>query len=55
VQRILALDAMPKPADAADALAIAICHAWSARSAAPTAALTPAQRAWQAAERASRR
>lgn len=28
VQRILGLDAPPKPADAADALAIAICHAW---------------------------
>lgn len=28
VQRILRLDAPPKPADAADALAIAICHAW---------------------------
>jgi crossover junction endodeoxyribonuclease RuvC len=55
VQRILGLDAAPRPADAADALAIAICHAWSARSAAPTAALTPAQRAWQAAERAARR
>lgn len=28
VTRILALEAMPKPADAADALAIAICHGW---------------------------
>ncbi|MBJ2328239.1 crossover junction endodeoxyribonuclease RuvC [Schaalia cardiffensis] len=28
VQRILGLDTPPKPADAADALAIAICHAW---------------------------
>ncbi|AOZ72657.1 crossover junction endodeoxyribonuclease RuvC [Boudabousia tangfeifanii] len=28
VQRILGLDAPPKPADAADALAIAICQAW---------------------------
>ncbi|MDO4898966.1 MAG: crossover junction endodeoxyribonuclease RuvC [Rothia sp. (in: high G+C Gram-positive bacteria)] len=28
VTRILGLDAMPKPADAADALAIAICHGW---------------------------
>ncbi|GAA2173435.1 crossover junction endodeoxyribonuclease RuvC [Agrococcus versicolor] len=55
VQRILGLAVAPRPADAADALAIAICHAWSARSAAPTAALTPAQQAWQAAERASRR
>lgn len=28
VQRILGLDAPPRPADAADSLAIAICHAW---------------------------
>ena len=28
VARILGLDAVPKPADAADALALAICHAW---------------------------
>lgn len=28
VQRILDLEAPPRPADAADALAIAICHAW---------------------------
>ncbi|VEI12482.1 Crossover junction endodeoxyribonuclease RuvC [Trueperella bialowiezensis] len=28
VQRILRLDAPPRPKDAADALAIAICHAW---------------------------
>lgn len=28
VARILRLDTPPKPADAADALAIAICHAW---------------------------
>jgi crossover junction endodeoxyribonuclease RuvC len=27
VQRILALDAVPTPDDAADALAVAICHA----------------------------
>lgn len=54
VQRILRLDAPPKPADAADALAIAICHAWSARTTA-AGALTPAQIAWQQAERATRR
>lgn len=30
VTRILNLDAPPKPADAADALALAICHAWRA-------------------------
>jgi crossover junction endodeoxyribonuclease RuvC len=28
VTRILGLDAAPRPADAADALALAICHAW---------------------------
>ena len=28
VARILGLDKPPKPADAADSLAIAICHAW---------------------------
>jgi crossover junction endodeoxyribonuclease RuvC len=28
VTRILRLDTMPKPADAADALALAICHLW---------------------------
>lgn len=28
VTRVLRLDAMPKPADSADALALAICHVW---------------------------
>ncbi len=28
VARILKLDAPPKPADAADAVALAICHLW---------------------------
>ena len=28
VTRLLRLDAMPKPADAADALALAICQIW---------------------------
>ncbi|MEU8270866.1 crossover junction endodeoxyribonuclease RuvC [Sphaerisporangium sp. NPDC049002] len=28
VTRLLRLDAMPRPADAADALALAICHIW---------------------------
>jgi crossover junction endodeoxyribonuclease RuvC len=28
VTRLLRLDTMPKPADAADALALAICHVW---------------------------
>jgi crossover junction endodeoxyribonuclease RuvC len=28
VTRLLRLDTAPKPADAADALALAICHVW---------------------------
>ncbi|HET8926711.1 MAG TPA: crossover junction endodeoxyribonuclease RuvC [Microbacterium sp.] len=57
VARILRLDAPPTPADAADALALALCHAWrgGAPSAPATGALTPAQRAWAAAERVARR
>ncbi|MFF1572184.1 crossover junction endodeoxyribonuclease RuvC [Leifsonia sp. NPDC058292] len=62
VARILGLAEAPKPADAADALAIAICHAWrGSPAAAPRAgggsddaSLTPAQVAWRAAERSSR-
>jgi crossover junction endodeoxyribonuclease RuvC len=30
VARLLRLDSPPKPADAADALALAICHLWRA-------------------------
>jgi crossover junction endodeoxyribonuclease RuvC len=63
VQNILRLDAPPKPADASDALALALCHAWrplhgaatsgrSVKSAVGTQ--TPAQEAWRAAERAAR-
>lgn len=58
VARVLRLDELPKPADAADALALALCHAW--RGSAPTAGapshrtLTPAQRAWRQAERVRR-
>ncbi len=58
VARILRLDELPKPADAADALALALCHAWRGDGSAPTAAqgaLTPAQRAWAEAERGARR
>lgn len=64
VQRILRLDAPPRPADAADALALAICHGWrgaqspaatvAGESAAGRVALTPAQQAWRAAEKATR-
>lgn len=56
IARILRLDAPPQPADAADALAIALCHAWRRGPAAPAAdgGLTPAQRAWADAERVAR-
>ncbi len=59
VQRILRLDAPPRPADAADALALALCHGWrgaSAPSAGPAtgSSLTPAQEAWRAAEKSAR-
>jgi crossover junction endodeoxyribonuclease RuvC len=52
VQRVLGLDAPPTPADASDALALALCHAWRSGPAIPSAsALTPAQEAWRAAEK----
>jgi len=56
IARILRLDAPPQPADAADALAIALCHAWrrGAAGAPGQQALTPAQRAWADAERVAR-
>ena len=60
VARILGRSEVPKPADAADALAIAICHAWrgsgtpAAAGASGASGLTPAQAAWHAAERSSR-
>jgi crossover junction endodeoxyribonuclease RuvC len=55
VQRVLRLDAPPTPADASDALALALCHAWRiAPVAAASGKLTPAQEAWRAAERAAR-
>jgi crossover junction endodeoxyribonuclease RuvC len=57
VARVLRLDALPQPADAADALALALCHAWRGGRAAAAASgpLTPAQRAWADAERLARR
>ncbi len=57
VARVLRLDALPQPADAADALALALCHAWR-RGATPPGgadALTPAQQRWAEAERLARR
>jgi crossover junction endodeoxyribonuclease RuvC len=66
VMRILALDEVPKPADAADALALAICHGWrggagagfdtrpqGAAQPAGGGAETPAQRAWREAEKSA--
>ena len=48
VARVLRLDELPQPADAADALALALCHAWrGGTTQAPAGgSLTPAQRAW---------
>lgn len=56
IARILRLDEPPRPADAADALAIALCHAWRGEAARAAAGsdLTPAQRAWADAERVAR-
>ncbi|TFC15361.1 crossover junction endodeoxyribonuclease RuvC [Cryobacterium algoritolerans] len=62
VARVLGLAEVPRPADAADALALAICHAWRTGISGGTlpsapgvtaGTLTPAQRAWRAAERSS--
>jgi crossover junction endodeoxyribonuclease RuvC len=65
VTRILDLDARPTPADAADALALAICHLWRPAAALPGPGAgagpgrrtggTPAQQAWAEAEAAARR
>jgi crossover junction endodeoxyribonuclease RuvC len=56
VARVLRLEALPQPADAADALALALCHAWRGGTAvAASGPLTPAQRAWADAERLTRR
>lgn len=59
VQRLLGMDSPPKPADAADALALAICHLWRPAGAlgAPSrkpGSLTPAQQAWAAAEQTAK-
>lgn len=57
VAKVLGLAEIPRPADAADALAIALCHAWKG----PTLVLagggdlTPAQRAWREAEKKAAR
>jgi len=55
VAKVLGLAELPTPADASDALAIAICHGWRGAAARgqDQAALTPAQLAWLAAERSA--
>jgi crossover junction endodeoxyribonuclease RuvC len=56
VARILGLAEIPQPADAADALALAITEAW--RGVAPVSAAsesTPAQKAWREAEARAKR
>jgi crossover junction endodeoxyribonuclease RuvC len=58
VQRILGLSEIPQPADAADALALAITEAWRgvpAASSQPGSSTTPAQQAWRDAEAKARR
>jgi len=55
VAKVLGLDSPPTPADASDALALAICHAWrrGATVAASGGALTPAQQVWREAEKSA--
>lgn len=66
VARVLGLSEAPKPADAADACALAICGAWKGASPvasrisaasgagqAQPAGLTPAQEAWRSAEKSA--
>ena len=60
VTRILALPERPRPADASDALALAICHLWRDGTTSMTAvsaggAATPAQRAWVEATQAAQK
>ena len=58
VANILGMAEITKPADAADALALAICHLWRPAGALQGGnhhELTPAQRAWAAAEQGARR
>ncbi|MEY3999848.1 MAG: hypothetical protein RLZZ626_203 [Actinomycetota bacterium] len=57
VARLLGLDEIPKPADAADSLAIAICQALKGNSSANASSMvssTKAQQQWAAAERAAK-
>mgnify|MGYP000122506538 CR=1 FL=1 len=54
VRLLLKLPEVPKPADSADALAIAITHAWRGIPQEQAGGATKAQQAWIAAERASK-
>lgn len=54
VRRLLKLPEVPRPADSADALAIAITHAWRGIPQEQEGGATKAQQAWIAAERASK-
>jgi crossover junction endodeoxyribonuclease RuvC len=54
VTRLLQLDAPPRPADAADALALAICHIWRGGTRARIQAATVAAQRKAAAARNSR-
>lgn len=54
VVKILKLKEIPKPADAADALAIAITAAWRGTGISAGNISTPAQQKWRAAEAASK-
>jgi crossover junction endodeoxyribonuclease RuvC len=51
VTRLLRLDAPPKPADAADALALAICHVWRGGAQSKLQAKLEAARTRQAGQR----
>ncbi|MBF9132766.1 crossover junction endodeoxyribonuclease RuvC, partial [Plantactinospora sp. S1510] len=53
VTRLLRLDAPPRPADAADALALAICHIWRGGTRARLAAAASAVRQRVAAQRST--
>lgn len=55
VARLLGLTEIPKPADSADALAVAIASSWRLGTVVSTDRdATPAQKAWAQAQRASR-
>lgn len=55
IAKLLGLKEVPKPADAADALAIAITAGWRPESEIKPGGLTKAQEAWRVAESASKK